>query len=212
MPRKIFVSLCFVMSLCIGIQAMDNDKEKYANHQVQPRISMFKTAIVAFGLMFSPQPVQSVSEFGACYLMGGTIHYGGTNGISMNSFDVSQIRTSGCPTEEVEPFNPLGPIKDISMNIYTTNAGGSTVNDFHITSTYLCSRKFTVSYPVMMDYGFNMSGNNCYYPDRPTQGNFLVTIDKSDENRGKENIVFDNTFAKFMNSGICPPSTTSDPK
>lgn len=210
MLKKILVTLCLVIALCIGVHAMDkSDKDTYPTCQTQPRVSLFKTALVAFGLMFSPQPVQAqpLTEFGGCYLMSGTVM---NNANPQLNFVASKIRTSGCPTETVEPFNPLGPIKDISMGI-------NGVKSF-ITSTNLCSRTFKVNYSKIMDYGFNMSGNNNYYPttmpdynDRYT-GNFLVTIGKSDGYRDQENIIFDNTFAKFMNTGICPPSTTSDPQ
>jgi hypothetical protein len=203
MSKKIFVALCLAISLCIPTQAMDrSDEQTYSKHQITPRVSLLKTALVTLGLMLSPQAAQPLSEFGGCYLMGGTY-------TPTNCLDITQIRTSGCATEAVEPLEPLGKITSISM--YLKFSAGTP----SIISSYLCSRNFNVNYHYIMDYGFNMSGNNCYYPDRPpistgSYRTFLFTIDKSDENRNKDNIVFDNTFAKFMNSGICPSSNTID--
>lgn len=199
------MAFCVFISLSSGIQGMDRpDEDQTTYHPRTSKSGILKTAMVGLGLMLSPTPADALSEFGGCYLMKSDIRYGGSNGIPRDVFTVSEIRQSGCAAQTFEPYSIQGSMgqglsRKISMSL--------TVDNYIITIINFCSRIFSVKYTNIIDNGFNMTGNNCYFPTKCTDS-FLITVDKSDRNRGKDNIVFDNTFAKFMNTGICPVSTS----
>lgn len=198
------------------VPAMGMDHDDSADQmQYQPRVissrsNFFKTAMVGLGLMLSETPAfaQSTSDgsdpitgFGGCYLVKGNLQIlpDADHGVLYELLAVSQIITSGCPSETIEPFYPHGEIKDIDTLYIESTSGIPSV----IFRTVFCGLNFDVKYDRIMDSGFNMSGYNTFNFPVPCSDCFLIDISKSDQTRGRENLAFDKVFSKFMNTGDC---------